>query len=299
NAYTAGSHIIFGRGQFAPRSPSGRHLLAHELTHVVQQAGSGVASIQRDDKDKKEDAKTPTNPFKTGKKQCGRATRENIDFPDTRITDIAVDLAKPQLTITWLNPKSLALPAGPFKISAGAGKCCLDCNDVKTSNKPGSLCTPKGGPFAVYSKGCVLSDTAWAKNPTFFDDSRDGIAIHAGPLPAYHASHGCVRTEEDASEIIHDNTVFGKDFAPNKEKGKSDSRTQVKVSGTWKGEICYKSIKGKSKTRADECKPEEKSKPKQKAAPADVAMDMSADDAGATGDEFLAQDTLMDGPGPA
>jgi hypothetical protein len=38
-AYTAGSHIVFGRGQFAPGTERGRHLLAHELTHVVQQRG--------------------------------------------------------------------------------------------------------------------------------------------------------------------------------------------------------------------------------------------------------------------
>lgn len=37
-AYTVGSHIVFGAGQFAPDTAAGRRLLAHELTHVVQQA---------------------------------------------------------------------------------------------------------------------------------------------------------------------------------------------------------------------------------------------------------------------
>jgi predicted deacylase len=36
-AYTYGSDIVFGAGGFAPGTPQGRHLLAHELTHVVQQ----------------------------------------------------------------------------------------------------------------------------------------------------------------------------------------------------------------------------------------------------------------------
>lgn len=36
-AYTVGRDVIFGTGQFAPETVSGRHLLAHELTHVVQQ----------------------------------------------------------------------------------------------------------------------------------------------------------------------------------------------------------------------------------------------------------------------
>ncbi|HMG47956.1 MAG TPA: DUF4157 domain-containing protein [Allosphingosinicella sp.] len=38
-AYTVGSDIVFGREQFAPKTNDGRRLLAHELTHVVQQRG--------------------------------------------------------------------------------------------------------------------------------------------------------------------------------------------------------------------------------------------------------------------
>jgi Domain of unknown function (DUF4157) len=45
-AYTSGNHIVFGEGQYQPNSESGRHLLAHELTHVVQQ-GSISQNIQR------------------------------------------------------------------------------------------------------------------------------------------------------------------------------------------------------------------------------------------------------------
>ena len=36
-AFTAGSDIAFGRGQYAPSTTEGRRLLAHELAHVVQQ----------------------------------------------------------------------------------------------------------------------------------------------------------------------------------------------------------------------------------------------------------------------
>jgi hypothetical protein len=41
-AYTSGTHIVFGAGRFAPETPAGRRLLAHELAHVVQQR-SGTA----------------------------------------------------------------------------------------------------------------------------------------------------------------------------------------------------------------------------------------------------------------
>lgn len=40
SAYTVGHNIVFGAGQFAPGIQAGRRLLAHELTHVVQQGGT-------------------------------------------------------------------------------------------------------------------------------------------------------------------------------------------------------------------------------------------------------------------
>ncbi|RFC40251.1 MAG: protein of unknown function (DUF4157) [Candidatus Nitrotoga sp. CP45] len=43
-AYTAGRDIVFDAGKFAPDTNDGRRLLAHELTHVVQQRGQRVAA---------------------------------------------------------------------------------------------------------------------------------------------------------------------------------------------------------------------------------------------------------------
>ncbi len=39
-AYTVGDNVVVGSGQYLPSSSSGRRLLAHELTHVVQQSDS-------------------------------------------------------------------------------------------------------------------------------------------------------------------------------------------------------------------------------------------------------------------
>jgi hypothetical protein len=36
-AYTVGRDVVFGAGRYAPSSPQGQRLLAHELAHVVQQ----------------------------------------------------------------------------------------------------------------------------------------------------------------------------------------------------------------------------------------------------------------------
>jgi hypothetical protein len=64
HAYTVGKDIVFGRGGFDSNAIEGRRLLAHELTHVIQQAtgrgqktlsrqpaGSGPSQPKRDQKD--------------------------------------------------------------------------------------------------------------------------------------------------------------------------------------------------------------------------------------------------------
>jgi Domain of unknown function (DUF4157)/LysM domain len=39
-AYTVGKNVVFGAGQYAPETMTGKKLMAHELTHVVQQGQS-------------------------------------------------------------------------------------------------------------------------------------------------------------------------------------------------------------------------------------------------------------------
>jgi hypothetical protein len=46
HAYTVGQNIVFGTNQFAPATYTGQRLLAHELTHVVQQS-SEAPLVQR------------------------------------------------------------------------------------------------------------------------------------------------------------------------------------------------------------------------------------------------------------
>jgi uncharacterized protein DUF4157 len=41
-AFTTGTDVFFSAGRYDPASPSGRELIAHELTHVAQQAGGTV-----------------------------------------------------------------------------------------------------------------------------------------------------------------------------------------------------------------------------------------------------------------
>lgn len=46
-AFTVGNHIYFGDGKYNPATSAGQHLLAHELTHTIQQKGMVHTKIQR------------------------------------------------------------------------------------------------------------------------------------------------------------------------------------------------------------------------------------------------------------
>jgi hypothetical protein len=46
-AYALGSDIAFARGEYRPDTGAGRHLMAHELAHVLQQDGDATPSIRR------------------------------------------------------------------------------------------------------------------------------------------------------------------------------------------------------------------------------------------------------------
>ena len=48
-AYAYGKHIVFNEGKYQPETSEGKHLLAHELAHVVQQgaASTSIKNIQR------------------------------------------------------------------------------------------------------------------------------------------------------------------------------------------------------------------------------------------------------------
>ncbi|MBL0341286.1 MAG: DUF4157 domain-containing protein [Bacteroidetes bacterium] len=60
-AFTVGNDIYFNSGKYSPQSESGKHLLAHELTHVVQQNYSQPHSISSNKSDTMISRFTDTN----------------------------------------------------------------------------------------------------------------------------------------------------------------------------------------------------------------------------------------------
>jgi len=212
-AFTYGRDIYFGEGRYRPETTEGKKLLAHELTHVVQQSrGNRSKKIQL-----------------YQSKICGRDSTQFKDFPKTYIKQINIDLGSRKLKLEWEGPNKNKGQKGPFKISAGAGKCGINCDDETQSRLPGSLCTPKGD-FTVKKFLCVMPGVSFGeipvKNATYFNLKRK-IAIHStgGSVPEDNISHGCVRVEDKASEVIYDNSI--------------KNRTKVHIFGKWDSSCCY------------------------------------------------------------
>jgi hypothetical protein len=256
-AFTVGRNIAFGAGQHSSEAPEGKRLLAHELTHVVQQSGGRRPTMRstlptRYNHLSQSLSKTSQEANGRGQrtiaeqlgsnvsarispipqtlqlykaKICGRSSTQFRDFPKTHITEIGVNLSSKKVSLTWTGPSASKGNKGPFRCSAGAGLCGLDCNDKATSKRSGSMCTPKGT-RSVEKYACALSGYPQAKNATYFDWGRR-VAIHYFPsVPSYPASHGCVRIASlHAARLIYDNS--------------RKSVTKVNVSGTWKGSVCY------------------------------------------------------------
>jgi hypothetical protein len=75
NAYTVGRNIVFNAGRYAPHSNEGRSLLAHELTHVVQNSGIKEPSIiRRQPKDDPKATAKAQNTQKSGGQTTGGVT---------------------------------------------------------------------------------------------------------------------------------------------------------------------------------------------------------------------------------
>ncbi len=74
-AFTHGNDIYFNKGEYNPGTSSGDHLLAHELTHTVQQGASPAKSVQRKPGD--DTAGGETNPHE-GK--AGKVTRNGNTY---------------------------------------------------------------------------------------------------------------------------------------------------------------------------------------------------------------------------
>jgi hypothetical protein len=99
-AYTSGRHIVFAAREYDMQSPNARRLLAHELTHVIQQARSAIPSIQRDTpKETKPTSPPPKKEDAPGRKEA-LAQVSAIENKWTRVKSISSGFAE---TKGWIS----------------------------------------------------------------------------------------------------------------------------------------------------------------------------------------------------
>jgi hypothetical protein len=148
-------------------------------------------------------------------------TQRNSGYPSTYIKTIQVKLDDPDhpITLVWTGGLAAQQETGPFRASPGAGMRGLNCDNVATSRRSGSKCTPKGT-HTVSGFQSRLNSDARATFVTWFVRER-GIALHYFPsVPRYAASHGCVRIQEKRiAQLIQSNSRIG--------------LTKVVIDGTW------------------------------------------------------------------
>ena len=94
-AFTLGNDIYFDDGQYRPDTGSGRHILAHELAHVVQ--GGNMIHRYRDKKDRK---------------SINFGVSGEVDFQED-----SFDIAKDKETKPWIEEITVNLAPGKADIN--------------------------------------------------------------------------------------------------------------------------------------------------------------------------------------
>lgn len=79
-AFTHGNDIYFNSGKYDPRSKSGQHLLAHELTHTIQQGGSNVVRRDGEGGDEPKEDSSLTEQLQVEKDNAAAGANQNEDL---------------------------------------------------------------------------------------------------------------------------------------------------------------------------------------------------------------------------
>jgi hypothetical protein len=234
-AYTVGRHVVFNSGQYSPQTLTGMRLLAHELTHVVQQAGGRLPEIAQREPDDSEpveasdvdestlaveedDAADGDSPVmgtsaavadadeeslqtmhddaQAVLRRAGEETESKPAKPAAATIDkIEVDQASQKMTVTYSDGTTES-----HAVSTGRGRPNTPDDPCKTQKELN--CTPNGS-FTVSSRG--NGDTKNQAGDAMswyvgFVDAR-GIGIHdSQPVPGIPHSHGCVRVGDTPAD---------------------------------------------------------------------------------------------------
>ncbi len=208
-AYTVGHDLVFGEGQYSPGTSGGRHLLAHELTHVIQQRGQSAATMQRHKDDLVGytggqngrvivlNAGTPTYAAPAVSGHPGHGENEPSVGP-IPTGSYAIQPGVTRATVASIQSGvcgANGIGSGYQEITSsdrssceGAHYCNVPC---PTADQPAQMCfTPLDcwGPKRIKIQGSKTVTTPEGKRKT-----RDGFYLHGGN-PRDAVSSGCVKT---------------------------------------------------------------------------------------------------------
>jgi Domain of unknown function (DUF4157) len=119
-AFTIGQDIVFRSGQYAPATPTGRRLLAHELAHVLHQRNAPTGPLLQ--RDPSPPPATTTTPSPGGGDAWPFGLPGLIalsdSYLDTRTTTIAVKLALNASFFGMQDGTEVELPASEFELAS-------------------------------------------------------------------------------------------------------------------------------------------------------------------------------------
>jgi hypothetical protein len=231
-AYTAGAHVVFARGAYAPSSTEGRHLLAHELTHVIQQEDSsrrgGALDVEPPATPHEHEAERVARAIAVGRPATPstRSARAIQRAPDPYIKKVTVHLApKQSAELTWDGtPPASAPGSDTFTVSTGKGysnpedprgtctrACCSDADKqcAPPWNQPGRVgacCTYYGSGFWTGTPEAEHGGPGGWKywTPIQPHYSKRHIALHQHTeVTGEPIGHGCVRMDEENAKRIY------------------------------------------------------------------------------------------------
>jgi hypothetical protein len=193
-AFTVGQDVAFGPGQYSPNTSAGRKLLAHELTHTLQQregevshkllrdAGAPPPAPSRKGKVKSGPKYTPNGtitPTNSGGMKTATFTRE-AEFEHDPANNIHASCCEIRQYIKWSAGEVPPRHAGFEPASSyHAGTWYVD------RDAHGNICGPRSGTGGMNKDGCHYEDGSgtWDRaNGAVFKghDSPSGLASRTG-----------------------------------------------------------------------------------------------------------------------
>jgi len=155
-AFTVGNNIFFNSGHYNPGSSKGKHLLSHELTHVLQQNGDGTAIQKEDEEDRHEtetEAPLPSPDANVGSVDVGNNAQLNSTLSSSPqlIQDLsALDPSRFNIYISPLSTQTSIGPLAPINPTSGLRIFPNIPSQLQSTTTPG-VSVPSE--FSLFSKG--------------------------------------------------------------------------------------------------------------------------------------------------